>query len=73
MTNTTSPNTRMMRAEAVAEFTGLSASYLAKLRVTGFGPPFKKIGRAVLYDPDDVRRWLDQHGRSSTSDTGGGQ
>jgi len=60
----------MMRAEAVAAFTGLSASYLAKLRCSGFGPPFMKIGRAVLYDPDDVRRWLDKHGRTSTSDTG---
>jgi predicted DNA-binding transcriptional regulator AlpA len=61
----------MMRAEAVAEFTGLSASYLAKLRCSGFGPPFRKIGRAVLYDPAEVQAWLDRNSRASTSDTGG--
>lgn len=70
MPDISSHTTRMMRAEAVAEFTGLSASYLAKLRCTGFGPPFRKIGRAVLYDPADVQAWLDGHSRASTSDQG---
>ena len=67
--NETTP--RMMRAEAVAEFTGLSTSYLAKLRCTGFGPRFRKVGRSVLYHPSDVQQWLDSHSRASTSDTGG--
>ncbi len=71
MSDTTSPNARMMRAETVAEFTGLSASYLAKLRVTGFGPPFKKIGRAVIYRQADVEAWLESHNRTSTADSGG--
>jgi predicted DNA-binding transcriptional regulator AlpA len=61
---------RMLRVGDVAALTSLSTSYLNKLRVTGLGPPFRKIGRAVLYDPDDVQTWLDRHGRGSTSDQG---
>ena len=62
---------RMLRVEDVAAATSLSASYLNKLRVSGHGPPFRKIGRAVLYDPGEVQEWLDRHSRSSTSDLGG--
>ena len=58
---------KMLRAEQVAAFTGLSASYLAKLRCTGEGPPFKKIGRAVIYRQSDVEDWLESHSRTSTS------
>lgn len=61
---------RMLRVEDVAAITSLSASYLNKLRGSGMGPPFRKIGRAVLYDTAEVQSWLDQHSRSSTSDTG---
>ncbi len=49
----------------------LSASFLAKLRVSGGGPPFLKIGRRVLYTRDAFEDWLDQHQRGSTSDTEG--
>lgn len=63
----------LMRAEAVAQFTGLSVSYLAKLRVTGGGPRYRKIGRAVLYSTADVVAWLDANARASTSDRGGGR
>ena len=62
--------TKMMRVEDVASFTGLSTSYLNKLRVTGFGPPFMKIGRAVLYKQKDVEDWLEKSRRQSTSDKG---
>lgn len=63
---------RMLRVEDVAAATSLSTSYLNKLRVSGLGPPFRKIGRAVLYDPGEVQAWLDRHCRSSTSDMGTG-
>jgi hypothetical protein len=62
---------RMLRVEDVASITGLSVSYLNKLRVTGGGCAFRKIGRAVLYDPVDLQAWLDRNNRASTSDKGG--
>jgi predicted DNA-binding transcriptional regulator AlpA len=42
----------------VARLSGLSESTLEKFRLTGNGPAFMKIGRAVRYRPADVRAWL---------------
>jgi hypothetical protein len=34
---------------------------LAKGRVLGgCNPPHRKLGRAVLYDPDDLSRWVEE-------------
>jgi predicted DNA-binding transcriptional regulator AlpA len=62
---------KWMRPEATAEYAGLSASYLAKLRVLGRGPSYRKIGRSVIYRQSDVDAWLDANARASTSDIGG--
>ncbi len=36
-----------------------SPSTLTRLRcVGGVAPPFRKIGRAVRYDPADLRKWI---------------
>lgn len=51
-----------------ARYTGLTAGYLNKLRVSGGGPIFIKIGGRILYAPDDLDTWLDAHKRTSTSD-----
>jgi hypothetical protein len=32
---------------------------LAKWRVTGEGPPFRRSGRIILYDPDDLDSWAE--------------
>lgn len=62
---------RMLDTRAAAAFTGLSASTLNKLRITGGGPDFRKLGpRRVVYDPRDLQAWLEQHRRRSTSDRG---
>ena len=31
---------------------------LAKLRVTGGGPIYKKFGRAIIYDRHDLEEWI---------------
>ena len=46
----------------------LAANAMAKLRVTGKGPPYIKKGGRILYDLDDVDAWLDSDKRQSTSD-----
>ena len=51
-----------------AAFVGLGVSSLEKLRVTGGGPAFLKIGRRVVYDTVDLEQWLAKHRRSSTSE-----
>lgn len=53
----------------LAEFRGLfSASKLQKLRMTGNGPRYLKLGQKVFYKPEWVRDWLAGKVVSSTSD-----
>lgn len=59
-----------LRTPEAAKYTGLAKSTLEKLRVSGAGCTFIRIGRAVLYDPDDLDNWLMAHRRKSTSDQG---
>lgn len=50
-----------------ADYLGLGKSTLDKLRVSGGGPTYIKIGKRVVYDPADLDAWFAQHRRSSTS------
>jgi predicted DNA-binding transcriptional regulator AlpA len=52
-----------------AEYTGLAVSTLEKLRLTGAGPMFLKLGRVVRYRPAHLDEWLDARAVSSTSQT----
>ncbi|MCP5381362.1 MAG: helix-turn-helix domain-containing protein [Kordiimonadaceae bacterium] len=58
----------LLRAGAAAEYCGLSKSTLDKYRVTGEGPVYFKLGRAVLYKTDDLDNWINSNRKSSTSD-----
>ena len=48
----------VLRARDAARVLGLSESTLAKLRLSGKGPPYCKLGRRVLYQPHDLSTWL---------------
>lgn len=57
-----------LRAPAAAQFLGLAPATLAKLRCIGGGPPFTKLGRAVVYEMADLEEWVTSQGkRRSTS------
>ncbi|MEQ1945175.1 helix-turn-helix domain-containing protein [Mesorhizobium sp. VNQ89] len=56
-----------LRTDQAAKYTGTSASTLNKLRLTGGGPTYIKLGRTVVYDITDLDAWLDAHRRKSTS------
>ncbi len=65
-------HTSKLRTPAAAEYLGLSASLLSKMRLRGDGPPYSKAGpRVVVYDLRDLESWLTARKRTSTSDTGG--
>ena len=51
---------RYLRVRQVADLTTLSTATLNKFRVTGGGPPFKKLGKAVIYRQDEVLAWLEE-------------
>lgn len=46
----------------------LSPRTLEKLRTTGGGPRFRKLGRRVVYTLSDLDTWADAHACESTSD-----
>ena len=61
-------NEEMLDSKQLAELLNLSEITIARLRLTGRGPRFCKIGRAVRYRRSDVEKWLEQSQRSSTSE-----
>jgi excisionase family DNA binding protein len=46
----------------------LSERTLERSRVTGFGPPFAKVGRRVLYRREDLDAWVASRVVTSTSE-----
>jgi excisionase family DNA binding protein len=61
--------TWLTRKEA-AQYCRLGESTLAKLFVSGDGPPAIKIGRSVRYSNADLNAWMSARRQRSTSDTG---
>jgi predicted DNA-binding transcriptional regulator AlpA len=60
-----------MRTPEAARYLALAESTLTKLRLTGDGPPFVKVGpRAVAYRKSDLDKFLEARLRQSTSDCG---
>jgi predicted DNA-binding transcriptional regulator AlpA len=53
---------------AAAEILGVSASFLNKLRCSGGGPRFARIGRSVRYNLAALREWAEARSRGSTSE-----
>jgi excisionase family DNA binding protein len=51
-----------------AQRLGICTRTLERLRLTGGGPRFVKIGRRVLYREADVDAWLETKARASTSE-----
>lgn len=67
---TTSPaiNPDLFDTPAAAAHLQLSRQYLEKLRLTGGGPAFAKLGRVVRYRRIDLENWLTAQIKTSTSD-----
>jgi len=50
----------LLNVAQVSELTGRAVSTLEKDRLTGYGPPYLKLGRLVRYRRRDVEAWLDE-------------
>lgn len=59
-----------LNTEQAAAFLGLQPNTIVWWRWRGDGPCFYKVGRRVVYRPEDLRRWLAERRRTSTSDAG---
>jgi excisionase family DNA binding protein len=64
---TTSDPITLTAGEA-AKTLGLAPSTLAKLRLTGNGPIYYKLGRRVVYRREDLEAWLESRVARNTSD-----
>ena len=64
------PRRRYGRTREAAAYIGSTKSTLDKKRVDGTGPPFTKVGRAVIYDFDLLDEYMEANRRNSTSDPG---
>ena len=62
------PLARKLTASEAAAYLQIAASTLAKMRLTGKGPVYMKLGaRRVVYDVADLERWASACRRESTS------
>ena len=59
-----------LRTPAAAEYLGIAASTLEKMRVFGTGPEFEIVGKAVVYSISALEEYLAQRRARSTSETG---
>jgi excisionase family DNA binding protein len=59
---------KRLNAQEAADYVGVSKGMLDKLRTAGDGPRFIKLGRKVLYDTDDLDRWIESKKQASTAD-----
>jgi predicted DNA-binding transcriptional regulator AlpA len=49
---------RLWSVEDVSDYLGIPVKTLYQWKWRGDGPPVRKIGRHLRYDPDAVRRWV---------------
>jgi hypothetical protein len=68
MSETANNVRKMLHTDPAAQYCGSSASTFEKLRLTGGGPLYCKIGRRVVYAVADLDAWLLANQRRSTSD-----
>ena len=60
---------KLLTPRDLAERFGNDVNYWAKLRCSGDGPEFIKLGR-IYYEEAAVEKWLAERRRKSTSDAG---
>jgi hypothetical protein len=58
----------LLTPEEAAKFLKLSTDWLAKSRMTGKGPEFVKIGRAVRYTMPSLRKFVETRTYKSTDE-----
>ena len=59
---------RLLTTNDAAHRLRLSASWLAKARMRGDGPPYVKLGRSVRYGESALAKWAWSRTRFSTSE-----
>ena len=58
----------LLTPKEAARFLRLSESFLAKARMRGDGPRYRKLSRAVRYSMSDMLAWLKACAKTSTAE-----
>lgn len=62
-------SSQVLTPEQAAERIGVTSNYLAKLRISGNGPPYRRLSpRVIRYDLVDLEAWFDGRRERSTSE-----
>jgi hypothetical protein len=61
-------SSRRHRTRSAARYLGVSESWLAKRRIVGLAPGYLKLGKTVVYDEDELDRFITSCRRRSTSE-----
>ena len=61
------PNVEFLTPREAAELLRLSAVTLARWRIEGQGPAFRKFGRRVVYAREELMTWAAEQVQISTS------
>ena len=62
--------TELFTVSEAARWAKVSESFLNKARLTGDGPRFVRLGRAIRYRVADLEAWAQEGGAGSTSEYG---
>jgi predicted DNA-binding transcriptional regulator AlpA len=60
---------RLFRTPDAARYLALAESTLEKSRLTGTGPRFSRLGRAVVYELRDLDEWVEERKAARASGT----
>lgn len=61
---------KLLATRDLAAVLGIREESVRRMRWNGDGPRFIRRGKRALYDPADVKEWLEAQKRRSTSDGG---
>jgi hypothetical protein len=61
---------KLLRPKMVEQVYDIPEGYQARMRCSGIGPEYIKVGSKIYYEEESIQRWLKTKRRRSTSDTG---
>ncbi|MCB4209172.1 helix-turn-helix transcriptional regulator [Arthrobacter sp. UM1] len=59
---------RMLTTDDLAAFLAITPDEVKRMRVTGTGPEYVKLGRRVRYLPRDLYAWLEENRHGSPAE-----
>ena len=62
----TDTDARYWNTKRAADYLGFSPDTLNRMRLTGDGPRYAKLGGRVIYDRSDIDAWVEANKRSFT-------